>query len=125
MSMTNMMEEKIIKHIAGVETFVKPEKYYLGLCTSTNDDGTSVEISAEEYKRAEVSFKLSSAGCMVNENNVVFEEAKSDWPYINRIGIYDAETGGNLLFYATISLSLVKKGTQIVFKPERIEFYVD
>lgn len=84
---------------------------YLGLTTATiadDDDGDTVtEVSGGSYARKQVNvnggssptWDLSSSGVVDNTHDVSFVEATASWGTVTSVGIFDASTSGNLLFY--------------------------
>lgn len=80
---------------------------YLSLHTDEPEwDGTEVGdlIHPEQksgYARQPTTFSDSRAGCNFNERRAVWT-AESNWPRITHFGVYDAKTGGNLLFHSML-----------------------
>lgn len=56
------------------------------------------EVSAASYARQSISFTPADAGQVSNTADILFPIAKEAWGDITHIGLYDASTGGNLLF---------------------------
>lgn len=57
-----------------------------------------VEVSKASYARQVTSFVLPVDGQTSNNADVLFPIATEYWGNITHIGIYDSQTGGNLLF---------------------------
>jgi len=95
-----------------------PSNIYLGLFTSAPSDaggGTEVSTTGTGYGRIEITDKFDNAsgtGGSLTTNGAItgFTANGANWGTINSIGIFDAITGGNLLFYATISNATVNDG---------------
>ena len=99
-----------------------PSNIYLGLFTTApttssegNSDGTEVSTSGTGYGRIEITDKFNNAsgtgGSLSSNADITgFTANGANWGTINSIGIFDAVTGGNLLFYATISDATVNDG---------------
>lgn len=103
------------------ETPALPEKFYLGLSsTAPNLDGTGVTEPAASagYKRVELTvLSEPTNGAVTNEDKVDFDESTADWGKMTHFLIFDAETGGNLLMYGTLSVSrTVEEATVMTIK---------
>lgn len=128
MSMTNYLENKILNHIANNEAYVQPSELYVGLLTNlTNgEEGTATEVTGAGYERVRVSLGQAENGIIKNDTDVEFAVAQESWGAINAVAIYDAVTGGNMLFHTNLSSSQqVGKNNQILFKSEKIEITLD
>lgn len=99
-----------------------PEKYYIGLSASapTTDGGCSGEPSREGtgYARVELnSLSEPDKGVIKNEAPISFNESLTSWGTMLYYIVYDAETGGNLLFFGNLSISRnVEPNTIITIK---------
>lgn len=67
---------------------------YVGLFENDN------EINKPSYQRQSIGFIEPSEGQTSNDTDVFFPIAQEEWGNITHIGIFDAETNGNLLFKA-------------------------
>lgn len=56
------------------------------------------EIAQASYVRQPVAFVTPANGQTTNTADILFPIAAENWGNITHIGIYDAATGGNLLF---------------------------
>ena len=112
---SNYLEEKTLKHILqNVSTngasYTAPTNIYVSLHTGNPgeaNDGAN-EISGSGYARELVTFgdvTTVADVCSVSSNvTVTFNQATSDYSAdVTYIGIYDALTVGNLLFYGALS----------------------
>lgn len=106
---SNYLENEVLDHVLGKGTrdFTSPTALYVSLYT--NDPGeadTSTEVSGTNYARTAVSFDAASSGSASNSADVEFPAAGSGgWGTVTHIGIHDASTLGNLLFYGALSAS--------------------
>lgn len=57
-----------------------------------------VEVTQSDYARQPLTFDYPTDGLVGNNTDVVFGIAESDWGTVSNIGVFDAATGGNLLF---------------------------
>jgi len=112
---SNYLEEKTLKHILqNVSTngasYTAPTNIYVSLHTGNPgeaNDGAN-EISGSGYARELVTFgdvAVAADVCSASSNvTVTFNQATSDYSAdVTYIGIYDALTVGNLLFYGALS----------------------
>lgn len=58
----------------------------------------ATEVSASSYTRRPATFVTSTEGQTSNNADTLFPIAQESWGEITHIGIYDAATGGNMLF---------------------------
>ena len=99
-------ENKIIDHMLRGEAFTPPSTIYLGLFTEApTDAGGGTEVSGGGYARQSITLDAASGGATTNSSDITFPQATADWGTIVAVGIFDAETGGNLLMWANLSQS--------------------
>jgi hypothetical protein len=108
---TNYLEAELIKHIFRTGSFTKPSVLAVGLFTAVSDGetGTATEVSGGSYARVAVnpneanwSNVTAGDGTTTNLAAVTFPAPTADWGTITHIGIFDAETGGNMLIHAPL-----------------------
>lgn len=102
------LEDAILDHILTSTGYTSPNaSLYLSLHTAdpTDDDvGTEVDDSVDDtaYARQSITFAAASGGASASSNAQTFAPVvygSGAAPYtVTHIGIYDAPTGGNLLF---------------------------
>ncbi len=81
------------------------ENLYIGLLKDDpgyNGDSSS-EVTAIEYRRQSIVFVEPTTGITQNSNDVEFDIATSNWGIIKYIGLFDAETGGNMISYSKLN----------------------
>lgn len=109
--LSNIILNEVLR---GVD-YTPPASAYLALYTddpTANDIGT--EVSGGGYARQIVTFSNASGGQIVNDVDIVFPQATASWGTITHIGIRDASTGGNLLFYGPLDISkTIDSGDQL------------
>lgn len=99
-----------------------PTTYYLGLSkTAPTISGTGVSepsTSGTGYRRVSLaSLSAPTNGTITNSAPVSFNESTSNWGTMTHYVVYDAVTGGNLLFYGTLSIPrTVEQDTVITVK---------
>lgn len=114
MSLSNYTENELLDHLLGKTTrdFTSPSVLAVALFTSldstesTTDEPTFTEVTGNGYARTAVSFNAASNGSADNSADVTFPTASGgNFGTITHIGVYDATSGGNLLFYGVLSVS--------------------
>ena len=110
MSATNYLELEILDHVLGKGTrdFTSPTTLAVGLFTAVADGeaGTVTEVSGNGYARTAVTFNTAASGSATNDGDITFGAANGgSFGTITHIGVFDATTGGNLLFYGALSAS--------------------
>ena len=98
MSLTNHGEDKILTLFKNAGT------YYLALFTAAPEEtGGGTEVAGASYARQGVTFGDPSDGVMLNSAAIEFPVATEAWGTAVAWGLYDAETGGNLVWYGDIT----------------------
>jgi len=107
---TNYLENEVLDHVLGKGTrdFTSPANLYVGLYTAISDGETAswTEVSGTNYARTAVTFGAASGGTATNSADVEFPAAGAGgWGTVIGIFISDASTGGNALFFGSLSAS--------------------
>jgi hypothetical protein len=106
---TNQEINRIADELYGKQS-TAAANYYIGLLTATpNPDGTNVQevsITGTGYARRQLpnnktTFSTSNNGQVSNVSEIDFPAATAAWGTITDVGIFDAATGGNLLYSST------------------------
>lgn len=104
--MSNYLENALINATLRNTTFTSPTTVYVGLYTSDPGEGnTGTEVSGGSYARVAVTFGAPSNGVSTNSASVTFPTATGTWGTVSHIGILDALTSGNLLYYTALDAS--------------------
>jgi len=106
MSFTNFLETEILDHVFAGAAYTAPGTHYLALFTAVADGeaGSVTELSGSAYARQSVAF-TTSGNTTSNNAAVEFPTATGSWGTVTHVGVYDAQTSGNLMAYATLSSS--------------------
>ena len=107
MSFSNYLETELLDHVFAGNAYSSPAAVYVGLFTSNpSEDGSGTEVSTSStgYGRLAGSFTVSG-NTATTDAAIEYSTATASWGTITHIGIYDAETGGNLLAYAALTAS--------------------
>lgn len=103
---SDYLENAIGNAVLRNTTYTSPATVYLGLLTATpSDSAAGTEVSGNAYARQAVTFgSPSPAGTFANSGVVNFPAATpSGWGTIVAVGVYDALSAGNLLYWAALS----------------------
>lgn len=94
-----------------------PNAYYLGLSSTapTLAGGNVTEPSGNGYARVELTtLSAPTNGVVKNSQDIIFPESTGSWGTLTHFVLYNAETGGDLLMYGTLSASRsIEKDTVI------------
>lgn len=96
--------------------------------SSPTDANTGVEIgSGTGYARTQViGFGAAANGTASNNYAVVFPTATSNWGTVTHFGLFDAPTGGNLLFHGQLTTpKIINAGDSFVFPVGNITLSID
>lgn len=104
-ALSDYAENKVLDHLLGVSEFTMPSTVYLALFTSdpTDTGQAGTEVSGGGYVRQAVTASAASGGQSQNSQEVLFPEATEDWGVITHVGIYDSQTGGNMLLHSEVT----------------------
>lgn len=79
---------------------------YLALYTSDPTDADAgTEVTGNAYARQAITFGAPSNGVSTNSAAIEFPQATGSWGTVAYIGIRDALTNGNLLYYSPLDAS--------------------
>lgn len=117
---SDYFENKMIDQIFRAQAFSFPATLYIGLLTAApSDTGGGTEVSGGSYARQGVACSLanwagtqsagsttasSGTGATTSNNNVItYPTPSANWGTVTHFGIYDAVSGGNLIFWGPLS----------------------
>jgi hypothetical protein len=104
--MSNYLENALINATLRNTSYTSPAAVYVGLYTSDPGEGnTGTEVSGGSYARTAVTFGSPSNGVSTNSASVTFPTATGTWGTVTHVGILDATTSGNLLYYTALDAS--------------------
>lgn len=109
MNMSNYLAAKLLNGVFRGQSYTFPTTVYVALYTSdpTKND-TGQEVTGGGYVRTAVVFgaPVLENGKQVirNSADVVFPVAETDWGTVTHVGIRDAATGGNLLYFGALNV---------------------
>jgi hypothetical protein len=119
--MSDYLENKIIDFVFRGQTFTPPATLYIALFTTADNDAGSarVEVSGGSYARVPVTSSLTNwagtqgagttvassgtSGTTSNNGAITFAAPTANWGTVQGMGIFDALTGGNELWYGALA----------------------
>ena len=107
-AMSNYLEQALLNMVFRNQNYTRPSTVYVALYTSDPTEAdTGTEVSGGSYARQAVTFgaptQVGTAAQIANSSDVVFPVATANWGTITHVGIRDAATSGNLLYYAPVA----------------------
>ena len=122
-SKSHYLELELLNAVLRGAAFTPPAAVYVALFTAApTDAGGGTEVTGGAYARtaatfaAAVSGGASSGSTIANSADVVFPTATAAWGTVVAVGIYDAASAGNLLYFGNLTTSqAVATGNQFRF----------
>ena len=104
MAASNYLENAVINAVLRNTAYTSPATVWLALFTDDPTDAdTGTEVAASSYGRVQITFIAPTNGSTENDAELAFAQATESWGTITHIGVYDAETAGNLLYHGALS----------------------
>lgn len=117
-ALTNFAENKLLDHLLGVAEYPMPTSLYVGLFTAApGEGGGGTEVSGGGYARVRLTASPASSGSASNASTLTFPRATANWGIVTHVGVFDAQTGGNLLVYGALSTSVQVLTNDVVVIP--------
>jgi hypothetical protein len=120
--------ENLLLNFLMTGTGTAPSTLHLALFTSApNDAGGGTEVSGNGYGRQTITFNTASGtgGTTDNSNAPTFTASGGDFGTIQAIGIFDAQSSGNLLWHGAIATNkTVNSGDSIQFAAGSIDLTI-
>jgi hypothetical protein len=105
MSFTNDLETRVLQWALTNGSPTRPTAWYVGLFTAApGETGGGTEVSGGSYVRVAVTFTVSG-NLATNSAAVEWPTATATWGTITDVAVFDADTGGNMLVYASLTSS--------------------
>lgn len=121
-AMSDYLENKMVDQLFRGQTAPTTSTLYVALLTAApSDSGGGTEVSGGAYARVAVTSSLTNwagtqsagsttassgtSGQTSNNIAITFPTPSSTWGTATHFGIYDASTGGNLLFHGALSIA--------------------
>jgi hypothetical protein len=107
-ALSDFAEKLVLDWLMTTGSATRPTSWHVALYTAApSDSGGGTEVSGSGYSRKTVTFAAatSPAGTTSNTGAVSFTATGGSWGTITHIGIFDAATGGNLLWHGGLTAS--------------------
>ncbi len=121
-ALSTYLQNKYIDWILRAQTYTPPSTVYVALATtSSGASACGTEVSGGSYARVAVTASLTnwagtqsagstavssgSSGQTSNNGSITFPAPTANWGTIVSFCVFDASSGGNLLFYAALTTS--------------------
>lgn len=132
-AMSDFLENSLVDQIFRGQTAPTTSTLYIGLYTSApSDTGGGTELSGSGYARVSVTSSLANwagtqstgstvassgtGGATSNNGAITFPEPTSGWGQVQAFGVFDAATGGNLLFHGSLTINkTINEGDTVTF----------
>jgi hypothetical protein len=141
-ALSNYLENKLLDHLLRATSYTAPTSVFVGLFTAVpSDTGGGTEVTGGSYARAEVVSSTSAwngthgnttgassgtDGTVENATTISFTTPSAGWGTVTSFGVFDALSGGNLLFYATLTASkTVNTGDAVSFAAGALSLQID
>lgn len=131
-AISDYLENKINDHVLGKTTYTAPATLYFALFTAApSDAGGGTEVTGGSYARVGLTnnttnFPNSSAGSKSTGAAVNFGTATADWGTVTHVGVFDASSAGNLLYWAALTTSkTIGNGDSFVLPAGDVTFSLD
>lgn len=129
-SKSDYLELELLKHATGqVNDLGTANTPYIALFTTPpTDAGGGVEVSGGSYAREDSGGKWAApaAGAVANNAEIAFTQASGDWGTVTAFAIFDASSGGNMLYWADLTASkVVNSGDTFKFPIGNIDLTED
>lgn len=108
-SKADFLENEILDHVLGNESYSAPATVYIALYTATpSDSGGGTEVTGGSYARKDMTnnatnWPAASGGAKSNGIDIVFDQATADWGTVVAFAIFDAVTAGNMLYWGDVT----------------------
>ena len=103
MSFSNNAENLVLNWVLTTGAATRPTAWYVALFTTDPTDAdTGTEVTGGSYARTAVTFSVTG-NAATNTAGVEFPAATASWGTVSHIGVYDASTGGNLIFHSALT----------------------
>lgn len=105
-ALSNFLENAVLNHVLRNAAYTQPAGLYVALYTATpSDTGGGTEVTGGAYARQSATFSAAANGSTSNSADITFPVASAGWGTVTSIGIFDAVTAGNLLWWGALTTS--------------------
>lgn len=103
---SHYLDNAVLNHVLRNTALSSPATVYVGLFTVAPTPSTSgTEVSGGSYARVAATFGAPALGVLSNSAPVAFPTATLNWGTVVAVGVFDALSGGNLLYFGALTTS--------------------
>ena len=117
MSFTDTFETRVLTWVFTASSATRPTAWFIALYTAApNDTGGGTEVSGGGYVRKSATFTVSGDTAS-NSGAIEYPTATGNYGTVSHVGIFDASSGGNLIAYASLSVSKTMSTGEVLRMP--------
>lgn len=124
-ALSDHAEKLLLDWLMTTGSATRPTNWFVALYTAApSDSGGGTEVSGGGYARQSATFAAATSpgGTTSNTNEITFTASGAAFGTVTHIGIFDASTGGNLLWHGALSASkTIADGDALVFSAGNID----
>ena len=124
-ALSDYAEKLLLDWMMTTGSATRPTNWYVALYTAApSDSGGGTEVSTGGYARQSVTFDAASSpgGTTSNSGEVSFTASGADYGTVTHMGIFDASSGGNLLWHGALTASkTIADGDTLTFAVGNID----
>jgi len=127
-ALSDYAENLLLNWLMTAGAATRPTSWYVALYTAApSDSGGGTEVSGNGYSRQSASWDTASGtgGTTANSGSISFTAAGGSWGTVTHMGIFDASSGGNLLWHGALAASkTVADGDTLQFSTGNIDLFL-
>jgi hypothetical protein len=127
-ALSDYAEKLVLDWLMTTGSATRPTDWYVALYTAApSDAGGGTEVSTGGYARQAVTFGAAATpgGTTDNTTTVTFTASGDNWGTVSHIGLFDAVSGGNLLWHGSMTASkTVNDGDTLEFSIGNIDLSI-
>ena len=104
-ALSDVLELKFLDHMLGVSSYTAPASVYLGLSTVSGGFGEAGTGAESSLARQSITFAAATHSLIRNASAIEFPRLTGSAEALHGWGVWDAVTGGNLMYYGSFSAS--------------------
>lgn len=113
-ALSNHLETLLLAWHLTAGTAARPTAWYLAVGTGSSDTGLTGEPSGNGYARQSITFTVTDDTASNSNAITIGPCSGTNWGTMSHFAIFDAETGGNLLWHGALTASkLVEVGDSL------------
>ena len=115
---SDFLRNALVDHTLRGVAYTPPSARYIALFTvAPTSAGGGTEVTGGSYLRQSVAFSAASSGQSSNTAPVNFPVPSADWGTVIAAALFDASSGGNMLYFGPLGTSKTIYASDSVFFP--------